>query len=160
MARDLFRVVVHVLVWREAPVGPSGSVEQSGDGDPGVELFLLKRANTGFMDGYYALPGGHQDAGESVSAAAIRECREEIAITPRDLKPLSVMPYRSGRHQGLNFLFETTDYEGEPMVNEPELFDAGCWVQPDRLPEPVAVWLPDALELKRKHQWYREFEWD
>jgi 8-oxo-dGTP pyrophosphatase MutT (NUDIX family) len=135
-------VVVHVLVLR------------------GSELFLLRRANTGFMDGYYALPGGHQEAGESVSAAAIRECREEIGITPRDLQPVCVMPYRSGRHQGLNFLFETSDYDGEPVINEPELFDAGCWVNAAQLPQPVAVWLPDALALRERKEWYREFEWD
>jgi 8-oxo-dGTP pyrophosphatase MutT (NUDIX family) len=114
-------VVVHVLVLR------------------GSELFLLRRANTGFMDGYYALPGGHQEAGESVSAAAIRECREEIGITPRDLQPVCVMPYRSGRHQGLNFLFETSDYDGEPVINEPELFDAGCWVNAAQLPQPAGA---------------------
>ncbi len=142
MSRDQFVVVVHVLVLR------------------GSELFLLRRANTGFMDGYYALPGGHQEAGESVSAAAIRECREEIGITPRDLQPVCVMPYRSGRHQGLNFLFETSDYDGEPVINEPELFDAGCWVNAAQLPQPVAVWLPDALALRERKEWYREFEWD
>ena len=142
MSRDQFVVVVHVLVMR------------------GSELFLLRRANTGFMDGYYALPGGHQEAGESVSAAAIRECREEIGITPRDLQPVCVMPYRSGRHQGLNFLFETSDYDGEPVINEPELFDAGCWVNAAQLPQPVAVWLPDALALRERKEWYREFEWD
>jgi len=142
VSRDQFVVVVHVLVLR------------------GSELFLLRRANTGFMDGYYALPGGHQEAGESVSAAAIRECREEIGITPRDLQPVCVMPYRSGRHQGLNFLFETSDYDGEPVINEPELFDAGCWVNAAQLPQPVAVWLPDALALRERKEWYREFEWD
>ena len=142
MSRDQFVVVVHVLVLR------------------GSELFLLRRANTGFMDGYYALPGGHQEAGESVSAAAIRECREEIGITPRDLQPVCVMPYRSGRHQGVNFLFETSDYDGEPVINEPELFDAGCWVNAAQLPQPVAVWLPDALALRARKEWYREFEWD
>jgi len=142
VSRDQFVVVVHVLVMR------------------GSELFLLRRANTGFMDGYYALPGGHQEAGESVSAAAIRECREEIGITPRDLQPVCVMPYRSGRHQGLNFLFETSDYDGEPVINEPDLFDASCWVNGAQLPQPVAVWLPDALDLRERKQWYREFEWD
>ena len=58
MARDVFPVVVHVLMFR------------------GEELFLLRRANSGFMDGYFALPGGHQQAGESVEAAAQRECEE------------------------------------------------------------------------------------
>ena len=142
MARDRFVVVVHVLVMQRH------------------RLLLLRRANTGFMDGYYALPGGHQEAGESVSEAAARECREEIGIEPLDLTPVSVMPYRSGRHQGLNFLFETHRYEGEPRNNEPELFDEVCWVDPTQLPQPVAAWLPDALDLRRRGDWYAEFEWD
>ena len=62
MERDRFPVVVHVLLVRDR------------------RLFLLRRAHTGFMDGYHALPGGHQHAGESVSAAALRECVEEASL--------------------------------------------------------------------------------
>ena len=146
MARDTFRVVVHVLVLRG-----EAAAEQ---------LFLLRRARTGFMDGYYALPGGHQERGESVSAAAIRECREEVGITPADLAPVAVLPYRSGRHQGLNFLFETRQYRGEPQIAEPTLFDHCCWAAPAVLPQPVAHWLPGALAWRASGGWYREFEWD
>jgi 8-oxo-dGTP pyrophosphatase MutT (NUDIX family) len=142
MSRDRFVVVVHVLIVRDG------------------QLFMLRRANTGFMDGYYTLPGGHQEAGESVSAAAHRECLEETGIVPHDIAPVCVMPYRSGRHQGLNFLFETTRFDGEPRINEPELFDAGIWVKPAQLPEPVAVWLPDVLAMRAAGDWYQEFEWD
>ena len=53
--RERFPVVVHVML------------EQGG------RVALLKRSNTGFMDGYYALPGGHQEQGESISEAARRE---------------------------------------------------------------------------------------
>jgi 8-oxo-dGTP pyrophosphatase MutT (NUDIX family) len=147
MSRSLFRVVVHVLVLREGSDGRE-------------ELFLLRRAGTGFMDGYFALPGGHQEEGEGVAAAALRECREETGITPLDLEPVSVLPYRSGRHQGLNFLFQTRDYDGEPRITEPELFDCAVWAAADALPEPVAVWLPPALELRAAGVWFREFEWD
>jgi ADP-ribose pyrophosphatase YjhB (NUDIX family) len=112
------------------------------------------------MDGYYALPGGHQEAGESVSAAAARECREEVGVDPLDLTPVSVMPYRSGRHQGLNFLFETQQFRGEPRIKEPQLFDAAAWFSTDNLPDPVAVWLPQALELRAQGRWFAEFEWD
>jgi len=142
MARDRFPVVVHVLVMR------------------GEEIFMLRRAGTGFMDGFYALPGGHQEQGESVSQAARRECLEEVGVTALDLTPVSVMPYRSGRHQGLNFLFETHSYEGEPCNNEPDLFDTACWVNPDQLPQPFVVWLPDALALRARGDWFAEFEWD
>jgi 8-oxo-dGTP pyrophosphatase MutT (NUDIX family) len=146
MARDTFRVVVHILVLRERR-----GIEEG---------FLLRRARTGFMDGFYSLPGGHQEQGESVSAAAARECREEVGIQPRDLAPACVMPYRSGRHQGLNFLFETRNFDGTPAIGEPELFDAACWASLDALPEPLAPWLPGAVALRAAGGWYREFEWD
>ena len=129
------------------------------DGSPD-RLALLRRANTGFMDGYYALPGGHQESGESVSQAAVRECREELGIDAPSVQPVCVLPYRSGRHQGVNFIFECRDYTGMPRVNEPDLFSELVWVTSGELPEPFADWIPDALALRGKRDWYRELEWD
>ena len=43
--RDLFPVVVHALLIQDQKV------------------FLLRRNKTGIMDGFYALPGGHQNSG-------------------------------------------------------------------------------------------------
>lgn len=129
----------------------------------GERLALLKRANTGFMDGYYALPGGHQEFGESVSRAAAREVEEELGVTPALVRPVCVLPYRSGRHQGVNFVFEAREYSGSPRINEPELFDELVWVTPGRLPDPHADWLPDALAVLQgngKDDWYHEMEWD
>lgn len=140
--RDRFPVVVHVLVRR------------------GASVALLRRANTGFMDGYYVLPGGHQHRGEGVTDAARRECREELGIELRRLTPACVLPYRSGWHQGLNVVFTSAEYRGSARINEPELFDALVWAEPDALPEPVAQWIPVALELVSAGGWYRELEWD
>ncbi|MEZ5561015.1 MAG: NUDIX domain-containing protein [Pseudomonadales bacterium] len=142
MTRATFPVVVHVLFVRDA------------------ELFLMRRANTGFMDGYFALPGGHQHAGESVTEAALRECEEETGIRPEALSPRLVMPYRSGRHQGLNFLFEAERWQGEPRIAEPALFDAAGWYPLDALPERSAAWIADALALRARGQWFAEFAWD
>ena len=139
--RDGFPVVVHTLLVRDNRV------------------FLLRRARTGFMDGYYGPPGGHQRLGESVGEAALRECREETGVLPANLRPRCVLPYISGRHQGLNFLFEARRYQGEPRINEPELFDDCCWATGQDLPGKVAPWLADALAMPR-HHWYREFRWD
>lgn len=140
--RDRFPVVVHVMVRR------------------GDAVALLRRAHTGFMDGYYALPGGHQHHGESASEAARRECREELGIEPGSLEPACVLPYRSGRHQGVNFVYTCSDYRGTARIAEPELFDALVWAEPDGLPEPLAEWIPVALELAGNGGWYRELEWD
>ncbi len=139
--RDGFPVVVHILLIRDS------------------RLFLLRRAHTGFMDGYYGLPGGHLRRGESVSEAAVRECREETGVVPEDLEPRCVLPYISGRHQGFNFVFESHRFEGEPHINEPELFDACYWAARDDLPARVTPWLVDALAMPRGH-WFREFRWD
>jgi 8-oxo-dGTP diphosphatase len=140
--RDAFPVVVHVVLWRRG------------------RLFLLRRAHTGFMDGFYALPGGHQHRGENVTGAAVRECREEVGIQPLDLTPVCVMPYRSGGHQGLNFIFECSRWSGEPCVNEPDLFDACEWSHPEALPQPHPAWLPQVLQFREEGRWYAEFEWD
>ena len=139
--RDGFPVVVHILLMRNS------------------RMFMLRRAHTGFMDGYYGLPGGHLRRGESVSEAAVRECREETGVVPQDLDPRCVLPYISFRHQGLNFVFESHRFEGEPRVNEPELFDACCWAARDDLPARVTPWLVDALAMPRD-RWFREFRWD
>ena len=123
-------------------------------------IALIRRANTGFMDGYYVLPGGHQQHGEGITAALIRECREEVGAEPQDCRPLCVLPYRSGRHQGLNFLFEINTWLGEVIINEPELSDDLVWADPDALPEPHAQWIHDVMSLRRSGAWYREMEWD
>lgn len=146
MSRDKFSVVVHVLLWRASVGGQQ-------------EVFLLRRANTGFMDGYYALPGGHQQTGESVSQAANRECREEAGVEA-DLKAVCVMPYRMGDQQGLNFLFEAHAWRGVPAIGEPALFDDCLWSAMDHLPQPHAAWLPNALLARQAGDWFVEFQWD
>ena len=136
-ARPAYPVVAHTLLLRDG------------------RIFLLRRAATGFMDGYFCPPGGHQQPGESVSAAARRECREEAGVDPLDLKARFALPYISGRHQGLNFVFEAHAFSGEPGIGETQLFDASEWAPPDALPTPTAPWLAQALQM-REGQWYRE----
>ncbi len=145
MTRDRFPVVVHVLLLRGA--------------DAACELFLLRRAGTGFMDGFHVPPGGHQHAGESVQEAARRECLEETGAAPGRLVPTCVLPYRSGNHQGLNFVFEADELSGEPGLGEPDRSDAAGWFALDSLPDPLAPWLADALELRRRGEWFRELYW-
>jgi 8-oxo-dGTP diphosphatase len=141
VTRDVFPVVVHVLMFRDQ------------------RLFLLRRANSGFMDGYYVLPGGHQQAGESVEAAAQRECEEETGVQDTVLSPVCVMPYRSEGHQGLNFVFEALQWQGEPGIAEPELFSDAVWAPPGTMPEPHAMWISDVLRCRADGVWFKEFHW-
>ncbi|MFW6092608.1 MAG: NUDIX domain-containing protein [Pseudomonadota bacterium] len=146
MSRDRFPVVAHVLLLR----GPA----------PDRELFLLRRAGTGFMDGYHVPPGGHQRAGEGVAEAAGRECVEETGAVPRDLVPVCLLAYRSGpRHQGLNVVFAAWETVGAPGLGEPQTSDAAAWYPCRDLPRPLAPWLDDALELLDRGDWFRELAW-
>lgn len=136
-ARPAYPVVAHTLLLRNGLI------------------FLLRRAATGFMDGYFCPPGGHQQPGESVSAAARRECREEAGVDPLDLQPRCALPYLSGRHQGLNFVFEARTFSGEPGIGEMQLFDTCQWAPAHALPNPTAPWLRQVLQMQ-EGLWYRE----
>src|SRR6185369_159344 len=68
---------------------------------PAVHLFLFKekkvllarRFNTGFEDGNYSVPAGHVDGNEPMTAAMIREAKEEVGIEiqPENLQFAHVM---------------------------------------------------------------------
>lgn len=59
----------------------------------------------------------------------------------------------------MNFIFVAGQFHGEPSICEPQLFDACCWATPHELPEKVATWLGDLLDMPQD-SWYREFRWD
>ncbi|MDE0452620.1 MAG: NUDIX domain-containing protein [Gammaproteobacteria bacterium] len=116
-------------------------------------LLLLRRANTGFLDGYYSLPGGHVEAGEEIAEAAAREVREEARIEVLEIEPVIVMSYGDG----VDFLFEARRWSGTAQIGEPDRCDDLVWVRPDRLPEKTAPYLQKALELRSAGTWYHEF---
>jgi ADP-ribose pyrophosphatase YjhB (NUDIX family) len=139
--RDLFPVVVHTLLLR------------------GQTLLLLRRAKTGYMDGWYALPGGHLQRGERVVDCAIRELREEtgIVVQPAELRSAAVLPYRSADQQGIDFIMTCTSFAGEPYLAEPDRFDDLGWWSIDALPAPTAPYIAPALALVRRGEWFLEF---
>ena len=133
--RSRFDIIVHTFVF-----------------DHG-RLLLLRRANTGFLDGYYTLPGGHVEAGEEVVHAAVREVAEEARIEVLEIEPSIVMPYGDG----VDFLFEATRWRGTAEIGEPDRCDHLVWAAPDRLPDKTASYLQKALALRREGTWYHEF---
>lgn len=109
------------------------------------DVLLQLRQNTGFMDGYWAAAiAGHVEAGESVTATAIREATEEVAVTipASALTALTVLHRTDGSddpvEQRADFFFESRFWIGEPRIVE----EAKCadlrWFPlealPDRLP--------------------------
>ena len=135
--RDPFVIIVQTLVF-----------------DAADRLLLLRRNNTGFLDGWFSLPGGHRDAGEGVLAAAVRECAEEACVTVEDIVPVVAMPYADG----VDFIFEAKRWSGTPAIGEPDKCDALTFAALDALPDPTTRFVKTALECRRNGVWYREFE--
>ena len=135
--RDPFVVIVQMLVFDDAG-----------------RLLLLRRHDTGFMDGWFSLPGGHRDAGETVEAAAVRECAEEACVTAEAVEPVVAMPYPGG----VDFVFEAKRWSGTPAIGEPDKCDALTFAPLDALPDPTTRFVKAALKCRGSGVWYREFE--
>jgi len=101
------------------------------------EILLLLRENTGYLDGYYDLPGGHVDENEDLFAAMIREAKEEIGIDifREDMKIIHI--YHHFRNGMLKFGFSANRYEGRLINNEPEKCKELKWFETENLPENI-----------------------
>lgn len=120
------------------------------------EVLLQLRQGTGYMDGHWAAAiAGHVEAGESVTAAAIREAAEEVgvAVPASALTPLTALHRTDGSEdpveQRVDFFFESRFWVGEPRILE----EAKCadlrWFPLDALPEPMPPHERSVLERLR-----------
>ena len=134
--RLTFPVVVHTLVFDETR-----------------KLLLLRRANTGFLDGLYALPGGHLGADETIVEAGKRECQEEVGIEVVSARPISVMPFPGG----VDFILEADRWFGDVRINEPDKCDAMDWFSLEDLPKTTVPYVFKVLELRAAHTWFHQY---
>ena len=143
MTRARFPIAAHVFLLR------SGSV------------LLQRRHNTGFEDGNYGPVGGHLNGGEPASAAAIRECREEVGveIDPADLTAIGVTHYTSPDGEGVDFFFTASRWSGEPYPRDQ--CDELRWYPLDALPPNTIAFVRHAIEQHLQASvWFDEFGWE
>lgn len=109
---------------------------------------LLRRKNTGFLDGELALPAGHVDSGESVITGAIREAKEEIGITiaVEDLTLVHIMDRNAEDWHRIGFYFHCTKWEGEPVNCEPNKCAELKWVPKDEVKKEITTYLQQVFE--------------
>lgn len=117
---------------------------------------MIRRANTGYMDGYWALVAGHVERDESVYAAAVREAREEVGVTlsREDLTPLCCMHRTGGNGDWIDeradFFFAARHWTGDPELLEPDKASDIGWFSLDALPDPVVPHEAAVLAALRK----------
>jgi 8-oxo-dGTP diphosphatase len=114
------------------------------------KILVLKRANTGYRDGSYSLPGGHIDGHESATQAAIREAEEEIGVSI-DEKDLHLVYTQhcvgeGDYHERINLFFSADKWDGSPVNAEPNKSSEIRWSSLDDMPEEMVPELGDFIK--------------
>ena len=93
------------------------------------KFLFVKRAHTGMADGFYMLPGGHVEVGETVLHATARELKEELGIEVKesDLEFKLVEPIKTH----ITFFFKVKKYAGTPQNMEPNKHDEVVFLSPN-----------------------------
>jgi len=140
--RTKFPVTVHLLFFR------------------GDQILLLRRFNTGYADGQYSIPAGHLDGNETVTAAAVREAKEEtgVRIEASDIDFSSVM-HRNEGDERVDFFVHIRKWGGEPANTEPEKCDELRWVDLNELPQNTIPYVRRAIQNHINIVRFDEFGW-
>jgi len=95
---------------------------------PDRSILLLRRSPIVNNPGYWNLPGGRIDEGETPLQAAIRETSEEAGIKVRIARPYSVLVRKNGNK--LYHVFLARIPQVIPRLNAES--DKWVWVQPSQ----------------------------
>lgn len=125
------------------------------------KVLLLRRYNTGWMDGMYSLISGHLDGNETVSDAMIREAFEEgkIKLDKDNLEPATVIHRKSPDQEYIDFFFVVKKWEGEPTIGEPDKCDDLSWFPLNNLPDNLLPHVTQAVENYNKRIPFSESGW-
>ncbi|MCB1894766.1 MAG: NUDIX domain-containing protein [Zoogloeaceae bacterium] len=123
-------------------------------------VLLMRRANTGFFDGLFSLPGGHVEAGESIAMTAIREGREELGIELAEASLATVgVIHRLSDSNRIDFFVEVERWAPEPRRAEPDKCDLLDWYPEHALPAPLVPYVRLALARRGAAGWILEQGW-
>lgn len=114
------------------------------------------------MNGYYGLPAGKVEIGESFLQTAIREAKEEtgVDVNEEDLEFVH-LSHRSLRKENngewVDVYFKVRDWKGKPHNAEPDLHGELSWFSIDKLPDNLIPSTRFALEEIKKGKQYSNY---
>ena len=121
------------------------------------KVFFLRRANTGWADGYLNIPAGHVDKGQQPREAAAREAKEEACVDI-NVEDLEFVHTDFLRDKYSNFYFRAKKWTGEPDIGEPHLSSEAVWIDKNNLPDDVTPQLKNMFTQIAKNNYYSEIE--
>ena len=128
------------------------------------QILLQRRRNTGFADGLWDFScSGKVEEGESMTAAATREAKEELGITvAAENLQFAVLIHKCDKPCNLvyyNAYFVCTDFIDEPTVCEPEKCSELKWFDVDNLPDELIADRKCALKAYLGGEHFIEYGW-
>lgn len=116
---------------------------------------LLAMKKRGFGQGRWNGPGGKIEPGESIEQAMVRECQEEISVTPLLYQKMAIhdFVFPEGQPDMQVHAFVCSKWRGEPAESE-EM--APRWFDIDKIPydqmwQDDKYWLPAVLAGRQLH---------
>lgn len=124
------------------------------------KILLSVRKNTGYMDGWYSVPAGHIEDGESLTKGTCREIREEtgVKVKPIDIELVHVM-HRKSDDIRMDFFFLIKKYSGVPKNTEPEKCSSMEWFPINTLPKKTIPYIKEAIAHYLSSTFFSEFGW-
>lgn len=126
----------------------------------GEKILMLRRYQTGYMDGFYSLVAGHVEGSETFREAMVREAAEEagISIDLNNLFLVHIM-HRLEKEERLSIFFEARAWSGKIVNMEPgKCDDLGWYAIPDKAKQ-LVPYVAAALENLSAGDGYSEFGW-
>ena len=108
-----------------APIDVAVGVLRRGD-----DILLTRRLAGTHLEGYWELPGGKFEPGETAPQALLRELHEELGITATAVRALIRHRHRYAERTVCLHAFEVTAWQGEPHGRQGQ---ALRWVRPDAI---------------------------
>ena len=127
----------------------------------GKYAFVL-RSNTGWRDGFYALPSGKVEKSESFTQAAIREAKEEVGVTikAKDLHAVLTCHRMEDGNDWVDTLFVVDTWQGELVNNEPHMHSELTWFALDAMPVNVTPNQRITILAYLRGEHFYELGWD
>lgn len=125
------------------------------------EILMMKRCNTGYMDGMYGFISGHVEEGESLKQAIARETLEEagIKIKEEDLEIVHVMHRKAKDRESIDYFLTCKSYAGKISIMEKDKCDELKFYYLDKLPINVIPYVRKGIEYYQNNIPFSIYGW-